>query len=113
MLNRSTLLGVLYGAITVGLHIWGRYKSWPWYDNLAHLSAGLSLGSLAATDDSPLGQDLAIVAGLTLVWEVAEYITGTYPWGELPDRASAEETLLDSLLVLLGAAAAAKWAKEG
>jgi hypothetical protein len=105
--SRSTLVGVLYGVIAIGLHVWGRYKDWWWYDNLAHLAAGISLGGLIASEDSPLGQDLLLVGALTALWEAAEYVTGTYPWGELPDRAAAEETLLDSLLVAIGAAVAA------
>jgi len=105
--SRSTLVGVLYGAIAIGLHLWGRYRDWWWYDNLAHLAAGISLGGLITSEGSPLGQDLLLVGALTALWEAAEYMTGTYPWGALPDRAAAEETLLDSLLVLLGAAVAA------
>jgi hypothetical protein len=113
MLTRNRLLGALYGALALGLHLWGRYTSWWWYDNVAHCAAGLSLGSLVADADSPLGQDLAFVAGLTLVWEVLEFVTSTYPWdGNLPDRAAAEETLLDTLLVLLGALLGARWAKR-
>jgi len=110
--SRSTLVGVLYGAIALGLHVWERYTDWWWYDNLAHLSAGVALGGLVGTDDSSLVEDLLIVGGLTIVWEAAEFATGTYPWGELPDRAAAEETLLDSLLVAIGALIAAREAKE-
>jgi len=111
--TRANALGTLYGAIALGLHIWSRYTSWWWYDNLAHFAAGLSLGSLIATDESATGQDLVAVAGLTFAWEVAEYATGTYPWdGTLPQRAAAEETILDSLLVGIGAWLASRWAKR-
>lgn len=114
MPGRPTATGLLYGGLALALHVWGRYRDWWWFDNLAHLSAGLSLGSLVAGDDSPVGQDLALVAGVTLAWELGEFVTDTYPWSEggLPDRAAAEETLLDSLLVAIGALAGAKWAKR-
>jgi len=110
--TRSTAVGLLYGAITIGLHLWGRYRDWWWFDNLAHLAAGISLGGLIASEDSPLGQDFQLVVGFIIVWEAAEYVTGTYPWGDLPDQAAAEETLLDSLLVAIGALIAAREAKE-
>jgi len=107
-LTRSNAVGLLYGGFAVGLHIWSRYRDWWWYDNVAHLSAGISLGSLVATEGSSLLQDLLAVAGLSASWELAEYLSGTYPWGDLPDRAAAEETLLDTVLVLLGAYIAAR-----
>lgn len=110
--TRENTTGLLYGLVTVGMQIWGRYKSWWWYDNVAHFSAGLSLGSLVATEDSSTEQDIAIVLALTFIWEVFEFVTNTYPWdGSLPERAAAEETILDSLLVTIGAWLASKWSK--
>lgn len=110
--TRSNALGVLAGTLSATLGAWGRYRDWWWYDNLAHGLAGLSLGSLVATRDSPVGQDLAIVGCLTLAWELHEYHGGIRPWTDSgrSDRA-AEDTLLDSILVVGAAYAAAKWAK--
>lgn len=114
--TRSNALGVLSGASCVALAVWSRYEDWWWYDNLAHLLGGVSLASLVADEDSPLGQDLAIVGCLTLAWEIFEYGKQVHPWGgdrALPDEAAAEDTVLDTLLVALGAYNAAKWAKGG
>lgn len=117
-LSRSNLLGLLSGAIVLGLARWGAYAAWWWYDNLAHLLGGLALGSLVASRQSPLGQDLAIVLSLSLIWEVFEYRERVFPWGEtpdetrdVPDAAAAEDTLLDTILVTFGAYLGARWAK--
>jgi hypothetical protein len=113
--TRDTVLGLLAGVIAVALAAWNQYRRWWWYDNLAHLAAGVSLGSLIAREDSPIGQDLAIVACLTLAWELFEYGTRVHPWGRpdgLPRDAAIEDTVLDSLLVAIGAARAARWVKR-
>lgn len=103
MKDRTTLTGLLYGGITIFLQLLGKYKSWWWYDNLAHFSAGVGLGGVITTDDSTLTQDLLAVLGLSIVWEFFEFLTNTYPWGDLPNRAAAEETILDTILVMFGA----------
>jgi len=110
--SRSTLNGLLYGLIALTLHWWGQYKSWWWYDNAAHLSAGIALGGLLASEESSPVEDLLTVVGLSFVWELAEYGTGTYPWGSLPDRAAAEETTLDVLLVVFGASVSIREARQ-
>lgn len=98
------LTGLVYGGIALWLHLWGRYRSWWWYDNVAHLSAGISLGSLYSAAGTDRTQTLLATVGVTVAWEIVEYLHGAYPWGEddLPDRAAAEDTLLDSILVMLG-----------
>lgn len=106
--ERSTVIGVLYGLLVLALHAWGKYRSWWWFDNTAHLFAGISLGSLITTEDSSPTQDALLVGGLTAGWELAEYWHGAYPWGDndLPDRVAAEDTVLDTILVAIGAAIA-------
>jgi hypothetical protein len=113
--TRSTAIGVLYGLLALALHAWGKYRSWWWFDNAAHLFAGISLGSLITTEDSSATQDALLVAGLTAGWELAEYWHGAYPWGDsdLPDRAAAEDTVLDTILVAIGAAIAIRGANDG
>lgn len=113
MSDRSTVLGLLSGALCVALAVWGRYADWWWYDNLAHLLGGLALGSLVGRSDTAIGQDLAIVGCLTAGWEAFEYRKGVYPWdGTLPKRAVGEDTVLDTLLVAIGAYAGARWADD-
>jgi len=102
-ITRSNVIGVLYGLLALALHLWGRYRNWWWYDNVAHAAAGISLGSLVASDESSPTQDGLLVGGITAAWEITEYFHGAYPWGELPDRAAAEDTVLDSILVAVGA----------
>jgi hypothetical protein len=104
MIDRSTAIGLLYGSITLGLAVWKRYRSWWWYDNLAHFAAGISLAGLVTGEDSTTTEDALLVGGLTAAWEIVEFAHNTYPWdGSLPDRVAAEDTMLDSLLVALGA----------
>jgi hypothetical protein len=105
MIDRSTAIGVLYGTITLGLAVWRRYRDWWWYDNLAHFAAGISLAGLVTSAESTTTEDALLVGGLTVAWEIVEFWHDTYPWdGSLPDRVAAEDTMLDSLLVALGAA---------
>jgi hypothetical protein len=111
--TRSNALGGLAGLIAALLGAWGKYRSWWWYDNVAHLVAGVSLGSLVAAEDSSLAQDLAIVLGIAVCWEGFECAREIRPWaGETSDDVAAEDTLLDTLLVMLGAAFGAREASR-
>lgn len=102
---KGLALSVIYGIIAISLGIWKRYTDWWWYDNLAHFSSGVCLGALVSVRESNPVQDLMMVSGLAVLWEIAEYLHGAYPWqSDLPQRAAAEDTLLDTILVLLGAA---------
>jgi hypothetical protein len=104
MIDRSTAIGLLYGTLTLGLAAWKRYRSWWWYDNLAHFTGGVALAGLVTDENSTTTEDALLVGGLTVAWEIVEFAHGTYPWdGSLPSRVGAEDTVLDSLLVALGA----------
>lgn len=104
LVSRSNALAALTGGLAVAMAVWGKYREWYWYDNLAHLSGGVSLGAAVTSRQSNRFQDLAIVTCLMLGWELFEYRRRIYPHdGTLPKRVAAEDTLLDSVLVLLGA----------
>lgn len=112
LLTRNNLLGVLFGLLAVVLGYWGRYKSWFWYDNLAHLSAGLSLGAFASSKNSKPEQDVLIVLAINIMWELHEYQADIYPWDEsVPKEVAAEDTILDTLLVIGAAYYASKASK--
>lgn len=112
-ISRSNALAVLAGAFAGALHVWGRYRDWWWYDNLAHACAGLALGSAIGTTDSDRGQDMAFVALLTTAWEAFEHWHGVRPWagGKTSDSA-AEDTVLDTILVLACAWLGSTWSKD-
>jgi hypothetical protein len=102
---QECVLGTLAGAVTLALELCGKYRDWWWYDNVAHLSAGVAFGSLLSTDNSTIGQDIGVGVALSVLWELGEYVTDVRPWDDSVDPDSdwpAEDTVLDTLLVLLG-----------
>lgn len=109
LFTRSNLLGLLTGILAVALGRWGKYKDWWWYDNLNHLVAGVSLAALFDSEDASRRHVLGIVLSINLMWELFEYYKNVYPWdGSVEKKAAAEDTLLDGLLVYIGAAAVLK-----
>ncbi|MFT4881274.1 MAG: hypothetical protein ACI9CA_001691 [Natronomonas sp.] len=103
--SQGRALGILALTLTVALDLCGKYRDWWWYDNVAHLSAGVAFGSLLSTDESTTGQDLGVAVGLSVLWELGEYIADVRPWNDAHEREgdwAAEDTVLDTLLVLLG-----------
>lgn len=102
---QAWILGGLALTVTGALEACGKYRNWWWYDNVAHLSAGVAFGSLLSTDESTIGQDIAIGAALSVLWELGEYMNDVRPWDDSvePDNDwPAEDTVLDTVLVLLG-----------
>ncbi len=103
--SQDTALGILALVLTVALELCGKYRDWWWYDNVAHLGAGVAFGSLLPTDESTIGQDLGVAVVLSVLWELGEYIFDVRPWNDAHEREgdwAAEDTVLDTLLVLLG-----------
>jgi hypothetical protein len=102
-----TLTNVLAAGATV---VWGvmGYLAWYgrywWWDNLAHLLAGVSLGGFATAHPFPVVRPLVVAAVAVLIWESFEFAWGIWPWVEHTGLAKKwNDTLLDSYLVLNGA----------
>lgn len=87
---------------------WRKYRKWWWYDNVAHVLGGFTIGMLAAGGRLPLVRAVGWTLAATLVWEAYEYARGLFPWKEqLPFDRSIEDTILDTIFALFGAGVAA------
>lgn len=104
-MNRIRLLGIIAGLYSLGMGVLGYYQRWWWYDNLAHLLAGISLGGLLTSEDNPGIIDMGIVLTIAIAWELFEHRLSVFPWKKgVPKDYQKEDTLLDIILVMLGAA---------
>lgn len=85
--------------------VWGAYRDYWWFDNTAHLLGGVAVGSVFVDEDARLSYVLAATVGVSTLWEGFEAWRGIYPWSDGQGYDSAvEDTILDSVFVLLGAA---------
>ena len=108
-LTRTNAIAVLAGSILLAMNQLGWYRRWWWYDNVAHLLGGLAIGAFLESEDSTIGVNLTLTLLLALAWELLEYHEGVYPWdGSLEQRAAAEDTVLDTVLVAGAAYAVAR-----
>jgi hypothetical protein len=107
-MTKSNLLAALAAAIlAVGQWMDG-YSDWWWFDNAMHFTGGVAAGSAIVGRDSSIVQDMAVVFCIATIWELIEYHKGIKPWDGMSNRAAAEDTLLDTLLVMMGAYWAAR-----
>lgn len=91
------------GTACLGMAIWGRYRDWVWYDNLAHFFGGACIAALAASTLNILSA-IALTIGVALAWEVFEWRRDIHPWGGNTTRDAAwEDTALDLFMVREGA----------
>lgn len=101
--SQERVLGFLTLVIAITFHVAGKYRDWWWYDNVAHLSAGITIGSTLSTDASTTGQDIAVGTAISLLWEFSEYMADVRPWDDSIDPDSdwaAEDTVLDTVFFI-------------
>lgn len=104
-LSRSNVLGSLAAVLVGGMHIWGAYERYFWFDNIAHVLGGVMVGGFLYDDDARASYVLGATLGVAALWEGFEAVRGVRPWaGEKSYDDAAEDTILDTLLVLFGAA---------
>jgi len=105
LLTRSNLIGAIAGAILAGLHFRAKsYRRYFWFDNVAHFIGGVAVGGFASRPDSTVPFDLSVALGASALWELAEYEFGVFPFGgKTSEDYAAEDTVLDTIMVLLGA----------
>lgn len=105
------VIGLLSGLVSLGLHHVQKYRQFWWWDNVAHFHAGVFIGAASRQLPRPRSpRDAAIIAVLiSILWEASEYVHGAWPYKQedVGDDQRAEDTILDTILVALGAAFAA------
>lgn len=95
----SLSTGLLLGAMA----LWGKYRNWWWYDNLAHAFGGAMLSPIFLPFLPWIWPYVAVV--LTgFGWEYFEFVQRIHPWtGRTSEDKAYEDTLLDMFMVLTGA----------
>jgi hypothetical protein len=112
MTNIGLALTVLATLLWGSLAYVAWYGKFWWWDNLAHLSAGASIGGWTALIVTHFGYGgyavilAVVVSGIAaLIWEAIEFVEGVWPWtATLSLDRKWSDTLLDSYLVLTGSA---------
>lgn len=113
--HMAWIIGTLAGLVSLALNHIGEYRDHWWWDNLAHFSAGVAIGSavrLLPRSRSP--RDTSIISlGISTLWELAEAEHGAWPYepGVSHDK-QAEDAILDTILVMAGAWIAARLDQE-
>jgi hypothetical protein len=105
------IIGLLAGLVSLALNHIGDYREFWWWDNLAHFTAGVSIGMmvrLLPRKRSP--RDTSIISlGISTLWELAEREHGAWPYvSAAPPDKKAEDAILDTILVMAGAWIAAR-----
>ena len=107
----TPIIGTLAGLVSLALNHIGKYRDHWWWDNLAHFSAGVSIGSaIRLLPRSRSARDTSIISlGISILWELAEREHGAWPYVKAapPDK-KAEDAILDTILVMAGAWIAAR-----
>lgn len=102
----TNVLATVFGVAWAYMGWRGDYGSHWFYDNAAHLFAGLTLGGYAAAYPYPIGRAVVVALGAAVLWEAFEYHRGIYPWvPHVSLRWAWEDTQLDTWWVLAGATA--------
>jgi hypothetical protein len=107
----TLIIGFLAGLISLVLNLVGKYRDYWWWDNLAHYTAGIAIGSTCRQlPRSRSPRDAALISlGISTLWEIAEFEHGAWPYGsDEPRDRQAEDVLLDTILVMAGAWIAAR-----
>ena len=107
----TPIIGTLAGLVSLALNHIGDYREFWWYDNLAHFTAGVAIGSaVRLLPRSRSARDTSIISlGISTLWELAEYEHGAWPYEpDEPRDRKAEDAILDTILVMAGAWIAAR-----
>lgn len=103
-LTRSNLLATIAGAILGAMQLWGAYEKYWWFDNIAHFLGGVAIGAATTGEDSSRLMDLSVALGIATLWEGFEAWRSIKPWaGETEHDEAVEDTILDTIFVLVGA----------
>lgn len=90
-------------AVCAAMHKAYLYRSYWWYDNLAHLLAGYAVGAVLSHIADSKREALAEFLAVAVAWECFEYKIGEYPWdGRACWDHACEDTLLDTIMGLAG-----------
>lgn len=86
-----------------------KFEDHWWYDNVAHLAGGVSVGTAVHNFTGDIKQSLVSFLLIATVWEIFEYLVGERPWdGSMCWDHAMEDTVLDTVMGLIGVYIAAK-----
>lgn len=86
-----------------------KFEDHWWYDNLAHVCGGISVGTVVHHYTDDVEASLWTFLGIATLWEAFEYLVGERPWdGSMTFDHAMEDTLLDTVMGLVGVWLAAR-----
>lgn len=109
-LSPSNFIAAIAAGILGAMQLWGAYREYWWFDNVAHFLGGVALGGFLTSEDRGTIETVGLSLGVSTLWEIFEFQQGIRPFTpDTPTDTMAEDTLLDKIMLGAGAYLMARW----